>query len=150
MVAAHIIGNLYLGDMQDAIAMGRQGLHCICVLEEEPMAEPDDSTCIWILRKEGGMVRADEGQLDVVADTIESRLASGQSVLVHCGAGVERGPLAVAWYLHRKVGMTMDEAYQHVMGRRPQAQRRDIDLPEKHYADWLHRWSKVGEAWTGI
>jgi histidinol-phosphate aminotransferase len=59
--------------------------------------------------------------LDAIARTIDVYLAQGKRVVVHCGEGVERAPLAVAWWLHRRQGLSLDEAYQVVRNARPQA-----------------------------
>ena len=39
-------------------------------------------------------------------------------VVVHCAMGMERSPLTVVWYLHTKLGKTIDEAYDIVMNAR--------------------------------
>ena len=39
-------------------------------------------------------------------------------VVVHCAMGMERSPLTVVWYLHTKLGKTLDEAYDIVMKAR--------------------------------
>lgn len=59
--------------------------------------------------------------LDEVAVAIDSHLQRGGRVVVHCGEGVERAPLVVAWWLHTRRGLTLDEAYQHVFHARRQA-----------------------------
>jgi protein-tyrosine phosphatase len=58
-------------------------------------------------------------QLDVAADLIDARLRAGEAVYVHCQVGIERAPLTVAWYLHAKRGMSLDEAYALVRARHP-------------------------------
>jgi len=39
-------------------------------------------------------------------------------IVVHCAMGMERSPLTVVWYLHTKLGKTLDEAYDIVMNAR--------------------------------
>ena len=39
-------------------------------------------------------------------------------VVVHCAMGMERSPLTVVWYLHTKLGKTIDEAYDIVIKAR--------------------------------
>jgi len=52
--------------------------------------------------------------LDKIADLIEKKLKQGKRVIVNCGAGMERSPLTIAWYLYRKKGMGFRNAYQFV------------------------------------
>src|SRR6202451_4022873 len=89
-----IINNLFVGDMVDARA-GFDGL-IICVLEEKPVDEPPNATWIPFLA-EG------RGSLEITASVIDNALDDGRRVLVHCGAGSERAPLTVAWFLNRGV-----------------------------------------------
>lgn len=42
---------------------------------------------------------AGEGRLDWVGRIIDTQLALGKRVLVHCHGGVERSPLALCWWL---------------------------------------------------
>lgn len=73
----------------------------------------------------------------------ETYLTNG-AISHNCAQGVERSPLAVAWYLFRKRGMNFDEAYDLVKQKRPVAQDRRawlnrearvIALPEIAYVD---------------
>jgi hypothetical protein len=80
-----IIENLFVGDMVDARA-GFDGL-IISVLEEKPFDEPADAT--WIPFLADGV-----HSFEVTADIIDDALVGGRAVLVHCGAGSERAPLA--------------------------------------------------------
>jgi protein-tyrosine phosphatase len=114
-----IIENLFVGDMDDARA-GFNGL-IICVLEERPLDEPADAA--WIPFMADG-VRS----LELTADTIDDALNDARPVLVHCGAGSERAPLAVAWYLNRRRGMTLDDAYALMRERRPIVRDRRVWL----------------------
>jgi len=66
--------------------------------------------------------------LDKVADLIETSLKSGRIVVLHCGAAMERSPMAIAWFLYRKRNMTFKDAYDLVKSKHPYT--RDI-------ADWL-------------
>jgi len=106
---------LFVGDMVDARA-GFEGL-IICVLEEKPFDEPPNATWIPFLA-EG--IRS----LEITAEIIDHALAGGRAVLVHCGAGSERAPLAVAWFLYRRRAMSLDEAYELLKSRRPIVQDR--------------------------
>jgi len=50
---------------------------------------------------------------------------SGQPVLMFCGHGVRRGPLATAWYLHRSEGIPLEEAYVRIRAVRPKVESVD-------------------------
>lgn len=63
--------------------------------------------------------------LDEVADAIhhlESR--SWSSVVVCCNMGIERSPLAVAWWLRKHKGYDWDGAYRLIRQVRPEVQDR--------------------------
>ena len=107
-----ILDNLFVGDLGDAKS-GFDGL-IICVLEEKPFDEPSSAICIPF----------DLGSLDVIASLIDDALANGRRVLVHCGAGSERAPLTIAWFLHRRRGMSLDAAYDLLKRKRPIVQDR--------------------------
>jgi len=68
--------------------------------------------------------------LDEFADFVDKLLSEGKKVLVHCGMGVERSPLAVVWYLHKKKGMSIADAYRYVMNRRSVVADRTSWLPK--------------------
>ena len=98
--------NLYLGDHTDADNFAGQRL---CVLESPHCRGYADRTMHIPVLIEGLARRA---ELDKAAEYITLTLQSGQDLLVHCGAGVERSPLTVAWWFV-KVGAfpTLDAAY---------------------------------------
>jgi protein-tyrosine phosphatase len=111
-----IIDNLFVGDLVDAKS-GFDGL-IICVLEEKPFDEPPNAICIPF-----GLA-----SLDSIASIIDDALANGRRVLVHCGAGSERAPLTIAWFLHRRLGMSLDAAYDLLKRKRPIVQDRRVWL----------------------
>jgi protein-tyrosine phosphatase len=57
--------------------------------------------------------------LDSTAALIDSGLRLGMRVLVHCEEGCERAPLAIAWFLRTRRGMSLDEAYKLIKSHRP-------------------------------
>jgi len=57
--------------------------------------------------------------LNKLADAMESARAKNGSVLVFCGHGVRRSPLAGAWYLHRIRKLPLDQAYERIRSVRP-------------------------------
>jgi protein-tyrosine phosphatase len=107
-----IIPKLYLGDMADATQFSGK---IICLTHE---AIPSNPHAIWmpLLRGEN-MARV--WQMDAVADLIDKYIGE-VDVLVHCAGGIDRAPLVVAWFLHTKRGMTIDNAYLLIKEKRPQ------------------------------
>jgi Dual specificity phosphatase, catalytic domain len=117
-----IIENLFVGGLADALA-GFDGL-IICVLADRPADEPANT--IWMpFLAEGA------ASLDKTAQAIDNALSDGRRVLVHCGAGSERAPLTVAWFLHRRRAMSLDAAYALLKRKRPIVQDRSF---------WLRRY----------
>ena len=58
--------------------------------------------------------------LDAAANIIDKRWAGlNPPLLVHCGAGVERSPLTVAWWMRRRFGLDFDRGYAWLQSRRP-------------------------------
>lgn len=122
MTADEILPHLFLGDGKDlAEFKGR----VVYVREDIPLRSRPDAQ--WIPFHRDG--RADPAKLDEAAAAIEELLRAGDPVFVHCGAGTKRSPLAVAWYLHRYRGMTLDEAYDAIQAKRPIVQRMTQWLP---------------------
>lgn len=50
---------------------------------------------------------------------IESNLANGVNVLVHCHAGVSRSAALVLAYVMKKLGLSFESAFEFVKRRRP-------------------------------
>ena len=116
--------DVWIGDTNDAIDFDG---NVICVLENLPDNEPIDALWIPILKCYWGIHRDSEcnyvgksfiklastKQLDLVTDMIDKYIIEGK-VLVHCGAGEERSPLAVAWWYSKYAKISMKEAYDYV------------------------------------
>ncbi len=124
MTANEIIPGLWIGDSQDAEKF--QGIR-ICVHEagcnhgcfQGPILKQ-------VLVPE---IRASVLQLNSLAEFIDRQMKKNEGpVLVHCGAGIERSPLTVTWYLQSKQKMSLEEAWQLVSKNRPQAQDRRVWL----------------------
>jgi protein-tyrosine phosphatase len=94
------------------------------VLPERSIDEPADAVLIPFLAE--GIA-----SLDLTASVIDKALAEGRRVLVHCGAGSERAPLTVAWFLNRRRAMSLDTAYELLKRKRPIVQDRSF---------WLRRY----------
>ncbi len=106
---SEIITNLFLGDLQDA---SRFDGMIISVLPDAMAAEPKRTIRLPFLAN-------GRATLDSTSALIDAGLRLGMPVLVHCEEGCERAPLVVAWFLKTRRGMTLDEAYTLIKGRRP-------------------------------
>jgi hypothetical protein len=107
--ASEIVANLYVGDLQDARKF--DGI-IISVLADVPAGEPARSIQMPFLAN-------GRASLDSTAAVIDAALALNQRVLVHCEEGSERAPLVVAWFLNRRRGMSIDDAYKLLITKRP-------------------------------
>ncbi len=107
--ASEIIDNLYVGDLQDAARF--DGM-IISVLPERFDGEPAHAIMLPFLQN-------GRATLDSAGALIDAALERGMRVLVHCEEGCERAPLTVAWFLIRRRGMSLDEAYALLKQRRP-------------------------------
>ena len=79
----------------------------------------------------------DEGsteRLDEALAFIDQVVKDDGKDAVVCGAGIERSPLTVLAYLHKKHGLSVEEALHIVKSKRPQS---DIHL------DWLGKGLKI-------
>jgi protein-tyrosine phosphatase len=83
-------------------------------------------------RIDGESPRASVSRLNDAAEIIDNVRGQGERVLVHCGGGMERSPLTVAWYLvkhHREEFPDLDAAYDYIKRLRPIVQDRQSWLP---------------------
>ena len=77
-------------------------------------------------------------RLTVVATAIlELSSKPNKKLMVHCAAGLERSPLAVAWYLHFYHMRSLAEAYKAVRTIRPQLWDRTAWIKYDSYYKWL-------------
>jgi hypothetical protein len=130
-----IIENLFVGDASDA---GSWPGTIICVTDELPLREPEGALYMPIIADaNSGFYAASDGvqgvdirMLDAVARRIDEGMELGEEILVHCDSGTQRSPLAISWFLRRRRGMTLDEAYALIARLRPGVkERRDVPLP---------------------
>jgi protein-tyrosine phosphatase len=110
---SEIAEGVFVGGWKDAVKF--QGTR-FCVLDELPEDMPP-GTHIPIY--DGGEDRALVANLERLASEMKASHAKGEPVLVYCGHGVRRGPLAGAWFLHRAEGISLDAAYERVRAVRP-------------------------------
>jgi protein-tyrosine phosphatase len=110
---SEIAPGVFVGGWNDALRF--EGAR-FCVLDEAPDDMPP-ATHVPIYN--GTAERADVRGLNRVAGSMQAARAKGASVLVFCGHGVRRAPLAGAWYLRRTEDLSLDEAYDRVRSVRP-------------------------------
>lgn len=114
-------GSLWLGNK--VAARSFQG-DVLCVLEEPHCEQTTRSgyTHCHIMRD--GHARRDS--LDAAAEHIQAELEAGKMLLVHCGAGMERSPLTIAWWMCR-TGQVVNfpKAYEVLRSIRPIVQNRE-------------------------
>lgn len=128
---SQIAPGVFVGNWDDAVKF--EGSR-FCVLDEAP-AEMPPSTHVRIYDEEKD--RADSKALDRVAASMKAAHDAGKPVLVYCGQGIYRSPLAAAWYLKRTEGVSIQEAYKRVLAVRPKA---------KPAATWLGNYSEIDRA----
>lgn len=114
----------------DQLAAARFNGTRVCVHEIRPMyIEPTVPTHGYIhapilsarpLSKLNRAAQASPVLLDRVATIIDALVASAMPVMIHCHGGIERSPLAAAWYLaHYCDYASFTDAYDHVKRVRP-------------------------------
>jgi protein-tyrosine phosphatase len=107
-----------------------------CVLDEMPADAPaDQGLPIYDDAHEAPII----SNLDRIVKLMRTAHEAGEPVLVFCGHGVRRSPLAAAWYLHRVEQIPLDEAYARVRATRPKVE---------HARDWITQW-EILEKETG-
>jgi len=113
---AEVAPGVFVGGWNDAVAF--EGTR-FCVLDEKPSEMPP-ATHIAIY--DDGTGSAIRSNLDRLAREIGAARAAGRPVLVFCGHGIRRSPLAAAWYLHRSEQLPLEAAFERVRAVRPRAE----------------------------
>ena len=112
---AEIAPGVFVGGWKEAVAFdGRR----FCVLDEAP---DDMPTATHVRIFDEATESADVAALDRVAKGVAEARRAGSPVLIFCGRGAMRSPLAGMWYLHRSEGLPLDAAYERVHAQRPKA-----------------------------
>lgn len=132
-----ILDNLYLGGVQDAhdLRDHEEVFWGVVSVHERPANVPDIidryehvRRVSWLPIMEGERgeeFRAKRRMLDAAAEVIHHYYERDQNCLVHCGSGIERGPLTMAWYLSKfQHCKNVTKAYDLIEEQRPQIQRR--------------------------
>lgn len=108
---------VFVGGWKDALRFDGSRF---CVLD----SAPDDMPAATHVRIYDGQAdRAIVPNLDALVRAMRRQRAGGRPVLVFCGHGIRRSPLAAAWFLHRTEGLPLDEAYDRVAAVRPRVER---------------------------
>lgn len=111
---SEVAPGVFVGGVRDAAEF--EGAR-ICVRDQDEDAMP---TATHLPVYDAGTDRAIRSNLEEVTRAIGRARAAGQPVLVYCGHGVRRSPLAAAWYLHRTEGIPLKAAYAKIRAVRPQ------------------------------
>jgi len=102
-----------------------------CVLDEAPDDMPAATHVpIYDEAKDAPIV----ANLDRLASEINAAHRANRPVLVFCGHGVRRSPLAAAWYLHRYEKLSLDEAYDRIRSVRPKVEAA---------REWIGNWKSL-------
>jgi len=124
--ASEIGPGVFIGGWKDAETF--EGTR-FCVLDEAPPEMPA-ATHVPIYDEATRQPIVDN--LDRLARLIGEARGRREPVLVFCGHGVRRSPLAGAWYLHRAEGLTLDAAFAKVRRARPGVE---------HVQAWAKGWT---------
>lgn len=112
-VPSEIAIGVFVGGWEEAVHFDGPRF---CVLDEPP---PDMPPATHIAIYDDSRDRPLVANLDKLADAMERARTKNGSVMVFCGHGVRRSPLAGAWYLHRIQKLSLDQAYDRIRAVRP-------------------------------
>jgi len=133
---------LYVGNLSDTSidVLNENGITAVlsCVMPDE----------LWFVRQGGTLERKhlvvpmSDGEvvsvaaIDIALDQLETWIEEGETVLVHCAAGISRSPSIIIAYLIT-LGMTWDDGLTLVEGVRP------IVLPHRLLKQSVLRYFRV-------
>ena len=90
-----------------------------------------------------------DGKMDEAADFIDQQIRNRKKVYVHCRAGVGRSAMAVAAYLIKYKGMSVEDAMNTIKTSRPISTiLKKQDALQEFYQDWEKRHPQLVEAHT--
>ena len=124
--ASEIGPGVFVGGWKDA--EGFVGAR-FCVLDEPPEGLPG-ATHLAVY--DATAHRPIVGNLDLLARMVGEARRRNEPVLLFCGHGVRRSPLAGAWYLHRAEGLSLNEAFDKIRSVRPGIE---------HVKEWAKGWT---------
>lgn len=126
---SEIAPGVFVGGWSDAVQFaGRR----YCVLDERPDGElpADEQLAIYDEAQDAPILP----NLERVHRLVEDARKAGEPVLLFCGHGVRRSPLAGAWYLHRHDGIPLSEAYARIREVRPRVEEA---------REWIGHWQPL-------
>jgi protein-tyrosine phosphatase len=124
--ASEIEPGLFVGGWKDAEQFSGTRF---CVLDEAPDDVPP-ATHVPIY--DGATHAPIVPNLDRLARLIGDARARNEPVLIFCGHGVRRAPLAGAWYLHVSEGLSLDDSFAKIRAARPEIE---------HVKRWAKGWT---------
>jgi hypothetical protein len=127
--AHEILPGLWVGDCESALIAISRDFAVLNVLEAGAIPGESHIPILSPLsyRSPADGVLAYRVRLDNAVKWIQEN--KSRQMLVHCGAGIERSPLTVAWYMcRRRVVADLDQAYTCLIKRRPAVQDRRMWL----------------------
>ena len=126
-----ILPYLWVGNLNDAFTAPEDFI-ILCVLETKYPLLPKRAILQPILEMSPNGPRVNMNGMEKACEIIDKVLNDGKNILVHCAAGVERSPLTIVWWLHTRMGQSLDVAYDFVKSKRPIVENRLIWIP-KHF-----------------
>ena len=110
-----ILPNVWLGDITDGCSLQEQEGKWlgICVLDTRPDNIPENHIWIPVLTRneDGGDLYAYIDNLNHIITKIQAGLKNGFKVLVYCGAGLERSPMTIAYFIFKELDVDLESAY---------------------------------------
>ena len=128
---SEVAPGIFVGGWKDA--EGFSGTR-ICVLDERPEELDRMAGATHVPIYDGAKDAPIVANLDRVASEMNAAHRGHDPVLVFCGHGIRRSPLAAAWYLHRYEKLSLDDAYARIRALRPK-----VETPR----EWIGNWKKL-------
>ena len=124
-----ILPHLWLGDLNDSFTAPEDFI-ILCVLEVRYPLLPKRAILQPILEMSPNGPQMNMNGMEKACKIIDGVLNDEKNILVHCAAGVERSPLTIVWWLHTRMGQSLDVAYDFVKSKRSIVENRLIWLPK--------------------
>ena len=120
-IGSEIAPGIFVGGWRDAERF--EGAR-ICVLDDMPDETLDGMAHVPVYRE--ALDQPLRENLDRIVTMVEAARGRHEPVMLFCGHGVRRSPLAAAWYLHRHEGIPLAVAYERIESVRPQVERVEL------------------------
>ena len=134
-MATRILDRLYIGDFYDGEKYYEDKKNWICInvlehggnpfLGDKPVSRPHPI----LFKDKKGKYMLDWNAVFHITDLIEQKMITepNKCIIIHCGAGQERSPLCVQYYLVRYANMSADQEYNFIKEKRPEIFRCDAN-----------------------